>query len=90
MILWLGEWFMPQMDWHWIDPVAALVVALLIIKAAYDLTVQSIRDLLDVSLPPPEEEIWLKNKIKQLYPQARGFTTFAPVSQELPALLSST
>ena len=75
LVLWFGEWFMPQLDWHWIDPVAALVVALLIIKAAYQLTVKSISDLLDVSLPP-EEEIWVKNKIKEMYPQVRGFHNF--------------
>ena len=75
LVLWFGEWFMPQMDWHWIDPVAALGVALLIIKAAYQLTAQSICDLLDVSLPP-EEEMWLKNKIKEMYPQVRGFHNF--------------
>ena len=75
LILWCGEYFMPQLDWHWIDPVAALVVALLIIKAAYHLTVQSVRDLLDVSLPP-DEELWVKNKIKEMYPQVRGFHNF--------------
>jgi cation diffusion facilitator family transporter len=75
LVLWFGEWFMPQLDWHWIDPVTALVVALLIIKAAYHLTVQSIRDLLDISLPT-EEEIWVKNKIKEMYPQVRGFHNF--------------
>lgn len=75
LVLWCGERFMPQVDWHWIDPVAALGVALLIIKAAYDLSRQSIRDLLDVSLPP-EEETWVKNKIKEMYPQVRGFHNF--------------
>lgn len=75
LVLWFGEWFMPQRDWHWIDPAAAFGVALLIIKAAYHLTIQSIRDLLDVSLPPGEE-IWVKNKIKEMYPQVRGFHNF--------------
>jgi cation diffusion facilitator family transporter len=75
LVLWFGERFIPQLDWHWIDPVAALGVALLIIKAAYQLTIQSIRDLLDVSLPPGEE-IWVKNKIKEMYPQVRGFHNF--------------
>jgi cation diffusion facilitator family transporter len=75
LVLWFGERFIPQRDWHWIDPVAALGVALLIIKAAYHLTIQSIRDLLDVSLPP-EEATWVKNKIKEMYPQVRGFHNF--------------
>ncbi|MFH2012618.1 MAG: cation diffusion facilitator family transporter [Pseudomonadota bacterium] len=75
LILFFGEWFMPQLYWHWIDPVAALGVALLIIKAAYQLTVKSISDLLDVSLPP-EEEILVINKIKEMYPQVMGFHNF--------------
>ena len=73
--LWFGERIMPQVDLHWIDPVAALGVALLIMKAAYSLSRQSMRDLLDVSLPP-EEETWVKNKIKEMYPQVRGFHNF--------------
>ena len=35
----------------WIDPVAAIIVALLIFKTAWDLTAESVRDLLDASLP---------------------------------------
>lgn len=38
----------------WIDPVVAIAVALLIIKAAYDLTIQSVQGLLDNSLPVEE------------------------------------
>lgn len=44
-LLWVGHHV------HWIDPVAAIVVALMIVKAAYDLTLQSLGDLLDASLP---------------------------------------
>jgi cation diffusion facilitator family transporter len=50
----------PNADIRWIDPVAAIAVALLIIKAAYDLTVESARDLMDVSLPI-EEEKWIRD-----------------------------
>jgi len=45
-------------DLWWIDPVAAIGVALLIIKAAYDLTRQSLRDVLDESLPEGERQ-WI-------------------------------
>ncbi|MCX5906504.1 MAG: cation diffusion facilitator family transporter, partial [Deltaproteobacteria bacterium] len=57
-ILWLGEWIFPGHHFHWMDPASAIGVAILIVKAAYDLTVQSARDLLDVNLPP-EEKAWI-------------------------------
>ena len=41
---------------HWIDPVAAIAVALLIISAAWHLTINSARDLMDVALPEAEEQ----------------------------------
>ncbi len=40
-----------------LDPIMAMVVALFIIKAAYDLVRKSIRGLLDVRLPSHEEKI---------------------------------
>ncbi len=54
-IIWLGHRFFPDPNIHWIDPVAAIFVAVLIIHAAYKLTVHSLRDLIDVKLPPEEE-----------------------------------
>jgi len=39
-----------------LDPLIAMGVALLIIKAAFDLTVKALVPLLDVALPPEEEE----------------------------------
>ena len=56
LVYWAGEKFVPSVDWKWIDPAAALVVAALILKAAYELTRDSIKDLLDNSLPACEEE----------------------------------
>lgn len=50
-LIWLIELLWVGHHVHWIDPVAAIVVALMIVKAAYDLTVQSLGDLLDESLP---------------------------------------
>jgi len=55
-VIWLGHKFFPNPNIHWIDPVAALFVAVFILRAAYDLTVHSILDLLDVKLPPEEED----------------------------------
>ena len=45
-IIWIGRIVLPGTDLNWVDPVAAIGVALLIIKAAYQLTVESARDLL--------------------------------------------
>lgn len=56
----IGQKLFPGADIRWIDPAAAICVALLIIKAAYDLTVESARDLMDVSLPI-EEEQWIRD-----------------------------
>ncbi len=55
-VMTVGRFLFPDTNLQWIDPVAAMLVAVLIIKAAYDLTVASGRDLLDNSLPPEEEE----------------------------------
>ncbi len=57
-----GQWFFPHINFYWLDSVAAIAVALLIIKAAYDLTVQSAGDLLDANLPSEEEE-WIRGEI---------------------------
>ncbi|MFC1935079.1 cation diffusion facilitator family transporter [Chloroflexota bacterium] len=40
-----------------LDPIIAILVALLIIKAAYDITKKSFGGLIDVSLPDSEEEL---------------------------------
>jgi cation diffusion facilitator family transporter len=51
----VGRWFFPRAALHLIDPIAALFVAALILRAAVKLTVQAGRDLVDFSLPPAEE-----------------------------------
>lgn len=38
-----------------LDPILAILVALFIIKAAFELTVKSVKDLLDIKLPKEEE-----------------------------------
>lgn len=70
--IWLGARIFPDLDLHWLDPAAAIGVALLIIKAAYDLTIQSARDLLDVNLPG-EEEDWIRERILERRPVVHGF-----------------
>lgn len=71
-LLWLNDIIAPEVNLHWIDPVAAIAVALLIVKAAYDLTVESARDLLDVSLPA-DEETWIRDHVCAWSPTVRGF-----------------
>ena len=55
-MIWIGHEFFAAHNINWIDPVAAIFVAFLVLYAAYNLTVHSIRDLLDVQLPPEEED----------------------------------
>jgi cation diffusion facilitator family transporter len=54
-ILWAGERLFPGTHLHWLDPVAAIVVAMLILKAAWSLLRQSAGGLLDETLPDEEE-----------------------------------
>ena len=65
-------WAMPGKNFFWIDPVAAICVALLIIKAAWDLTVQSGRDLLDANLPQNEEYL-IREMIYAHRPSVHGY-----------------
>ncbi|MFH1993318.1 MAG: cation diffusion facilitator family transporter [Pseudomonadota bacterium] len=71
-LIWAGERVFPGRHFHWLDPVAAIAVALLIIKAAYDLTVKSGRDLLDSRLPGQEEK-WIIAMIKEHRSTIHGF-----------------
>ncbi len=57
VLIWMGKSLFQKVDLNWVDPVAAISVALLIIKAAYRLTIESGRDLLDARLPDQEEEL---------------------------------
>ncbi len=68
----LGNRLFPGMDFNWLDSVTAIAVALWIMKAAYDLTLQSARDLLDVPLPAGEEA-WIRDLIVGQRPTIRGY-----------------
>ncbi|MEW6546828.1 MAG: cation diffusion facilitator family transporter [Bacillota bacterium] len=52
----VGLVIMAVTGYHIVDPVAALVVAVLIIHAAWDLTREAFSPLLDTSLPPEERQ----------------------------------
>lgn len=70
-IIWAGYWLVPNVNLNWVDPVAALCVAVLILKAAWDLTSESVKDLLDARLPD-DEEAWIINHVKELHPLVQG------------------
>ena len=77
-IIWTGEnayrWTGAAIlkDLHWVDPLAAMAVAMLIIHAAWKLTAQSAADLLDATLPP-EEEAQIREVLAEFVPRVRGF-----------------
>jgi len=71
-LIWLGKLIIPDVNLSWIDPVAAIAVALMIIHAAYVLSKQAVADLVDTSLPGDEEN-WIKEKIRSMYPAVYGF-----------------
>ncbi|MBF0523914.1 MAG: cation transporter [Deltaproteobacteria bacterium] len=73
--IWAGKRLVPGTNLEWVDPVTAIVVALLILKAAYELTIKSARDLLDASLPA-EEEALIREHIKSFSPTVRSFHRF--------------
>ena len=50
-IIWTGKQVAPGLDLYWVDPVAAILVALLIAHASWELTRQATGGLLDESLP---------------------------------------
>jgi cation diffusion facilitator family transporter len=66
-----GEYIFLGVHFDWIDPVAAIAVALMIIRAAYELTVRAARDLLDVSLP--QEEKWIRLELSRAGLPIHGF-----------------
>lgn len=43
--------------WVWVDPAIAIIVAVIVFKAGYSMTLKSISQLTDVSLPPEEEKM---------------------------------
>jgi len=67
IIVWSGKFWAPGVDLSWVDPLAAILVSILIVKAAWDLTMESVHDLLDVSLPQGEEDE-IKSLIRAKYP----------------------
>lgn len=71
-IIWIAEMAVPGRHFHRIDPLAAIAVAILIMHAAWRLTVQSAGDLLDATLPSGERAI-IRELIASKYPDVHGY-----------------
>jgi len=71
-IIWLSHYFFADPRIHWLDPIAAIFVAVFILKAAYDLTSQALGDLMDVKLPP-DEEGWIRDVITGRKSEIHGY-----------------
>ena len=95
-LIWIIELLWTGHHVHWIDPLAAIIVALMIIKAAYDLTLQSLGDLLDESLPSDDnvsiEKIIKKQaeviSFKNLRTRKAGHTRFIEFDMLVDAAMS--
>lgn len=72
LIYWAGTFLFPHVNLSWIDPVAAIIVAFLIIKAAYDLTRESVRDLLDARLSR-EDEALIDRYVTEQHPRVLSY-----------------
>lgn len=72
LLYWIGRFLLPGMDLVWLDPIAAIAVALLIVKAAYDLTLESVRDLLDTSLGRADEQL-IGKYVEEQYPKVLSY-----------------
>ena len=70
--IWLGGFLFKDINLLWLDPLVAMAVAVLILRAAWKLVRDSLRDLLDESLPAPEQE-WISNRVRELQPAVRSY-----------------
>jgi cation diffusion facilitator family transporter len=62
----------PLTNIDWVDPVIAIIVALMIVRAAWNLTREAARDLLDVRLPDEDVE-WIPGYVCKTWPAVRSF-----------------
>ncbi len=70
-----GRYFLPDLNLNWIDPMIAMGVAGLIVKAAWELTSEAVTYLLDASLPVEEEKA-ITIIIDKMKPQVLNFHNF--------------
>jgi len=72
LVIWIVGMIKPGVDLRWLDPTVAIAVALLILKVAWDLTRESARDLMDVSLPQADID-WIPDFVLKTFPDVRSF-----------------
>ncbi len=72
LVIWIVGLLSPGTNIYWLDSVVAIAVAVLIVKAAFDLIREASRDLVDVSLPP-EDVQWVQEHVVDNWPQVRSF-----------------
>ncbi|MHB8085822.1 MAG: cation diffusion facilitator family transporter [Dehalococcoidia bacterium] len=70
-LIWAGTSLWPHINFFWIDPLAAMLVALLILRTALKLSGDAVKDLIDTS-PPVEEQEWLSDYLESWYPTVRS------------------
>ncbi len=70
-LIWFMEFLFKGNHFHWLDPVCAIAVAILIIRAAWDLTMESFKDLMDSSIS--QEEISIISSAIEAMPLAMGY-----------------
>lgn len=71
LIVWLVGMIRPEWDLRWLDPVVAILVALMILRTAWNLTREATRDLVDVSLPD-EDVDWIPGLVAEGWPVVRS------------------
>jgi len=72
LVIWIVGMARPGLNLRWLDPAVAIAVALLILRAAWNLTRESARDLLDASLPPQDTD-WIHAFVTENFVQVRSF-----------------
>lgn len=72
LLYWLGRFFFPAVNFMWVDPAAAIIVALMIVKAAYELTRESVKDLLDARLSR-EDEMLIDRYVREQRPYVKSY-----------------
>ena len=71
LVIWIADLVSPNLNLRWLDPVVAILVALMIVRAAWNLTREAARDLLDASLP--DEDIgWIFAYVTRNWPSVRS------------------
>lgn len=96
-LVWLGGWVLPGARLNWLDPVVAILVACFIVRAAYHLSRDAVRELMDTTLPRTEvdavEECLASSRpgllaYHDLKTRKAGSQRFVEVHLEVPSTLS--